>query len=120
MSDNFWYGVMAGESQARANAAAGDFAETVSSSFRNLGRQQQADLQTELLAARQGAALGRAALTGVSDAVQLLSPSARAEFEAAMKQAFEAGFLRAAQKLDLPIEAGSPRIAGSLRSILKR
>ncbi len=117
MSD-FFSGYLAGESMARCNDAAGEFADAVTGSFRQLGQQHQLSIQ--VAQAQRSAAVGRAALTGVADAVALLSPAARAEFETAMNRAFEGGYRRAAATLGLELEAGSPLIEASHRSILRR
>jgi hypothetical protein len=120
MSDNFWYGYMAGESQARANRAAGDLAATVSESFRNLGREPQANIADQLAQAQRSAVMFRAALCGVAASISALPPAARGEMEKAMAQHFAEAFAGAAHEHGYRVNPADPQIAASRQSILRR
>jgi hypothetical protein len=119
MSD-FFNGYMAGESMARVNDAAGEFADVVTASFRNLGREHQPSIADQLAQAQRSAVMFRAALCGVAASISALPPAARSEMEKAMAEHFAAAFACAAHERGYRVNPADPQIDASRQSILKR
>ena len=121
MSD-FFNGYMAGESMARVNDAAGELADTVARSFRQLGAKQPdltTQLRDELYTSKSKSIVAEAAFGAFKKCAENLPEPVRRALEASIAQNFQAEFMARVQRDGLNtadfnmrrvVEAWTPKI----------